>query len=686
MNPLIDPSDYDRYDQALSAHLNGELASPDQAHAFVAERLLLGVYAQRQDELCMVRSKLPGGRLQREQLLGYAEALERYSESSTLHLSTRQNIQFHDVPMAHTGALQRLLGSYAIATREAGGNTVRNITACPLAGDCPHSRTDIQQHIEQAAGHFVRSPQTQSLPRKFKMAFSACAADCAMGRFQDLGVIASERDGQPGFRLWVGGGLGSKPREGQLLAEFVPEDELLPAIEAIVAVHDRHSDRKRKMRSRTKFLVERFGIEGLREEFQQAFKRTLAAFVDAPKSKSDWRQVEDGPDLYADHALRAPMAQQQPGLWTLPVSVPAGQLNALQLRRLYSVLAEYGLEELRISQRQNLLIPGVREADLEDVQRQLSVIKLGVPQRGDDVVACPGTRSCQLGVTASHHIAPLLSGGESDLRIRVNGCQNGCAAAELADIGLIGKGRRHFDRLVPSYALRLGGRDRQLAISGPEVPAARAAQAVIRIEHTFRDEAPGSDFSAWVRSKEAGYFDELLSDLVKVNRLDLPALLRDHGDTEVFSVQSVGVGECAGAQLAAPVKLLLDAAYENKLRDAFFAKGKHEEAAEALGNALRLNAQALYHTLGRDESADAGEGLLQRLPHYTLGADQSLAHALRQLDEELQAWRQNSDELAFASLHQYAARLLERSRGRILERHEMLQEYRKKSLNKQQAG
>ncbi len=683
MNPLIDPSDYDRYDTLLASHLDNESQSPEQAHAFIAERLLLGVYAQRQEGLCMVRSKLPGGHLRREQLIGYAEALERYSEGSTLHLSTRQNIQFHDVPIAQSGALQRLMGSYGIATREAGGNTVRNITACPLAGDCPHSRTDIQQHIEQAASHFVRSPQTQSLPRKFKMAFSACAADCAMGRFQDLGVIASERDGQPGFRLWVGGGLGSKPREGQLLLDFIPEGELLPAIEAILAVHDRHSDRKRKMRSRSKFLVERFGIEGLREEFQHALKRTLAAFEAAPESGGVWRAVEDGPEQYADRALRAPLAQRQPGLWTLPISVPSGQLNALQLRRLYTVLGEYGLEDLRISQRQNLLIPGVPEADLESLRNQLSVIKLGIPQRGDDVVACPGTHSCQLGVTASHRIAPLLNGGESDLSIRVNGCLNGCASAELADIGLIGKGRRHFNRLVPSYALRLGGGNTRLALSGPEIPAARTAQAVARIEQAFRDGGNGQGFTDWVHGREGGYFDELLADLVQVNRFELPSLLRDHGDTAVFSIQSVGIGECAGTQLPTPLKLLMDAAYENKLRKAFFSKGKYEEAAEALGNALQLSAEAFFYTLGRNDEPVSGEPLLQRLTHFTLGADQARAQALRQFHQELQRWRDNPDELTFSELHHYAERLLERTRKRIIERHELLQEYKIKQQNKQ---
>ncbi|MDF1528652.1 MAG: nitrite/sulfite reductase, partial [Sedimenticola sp.] len=220
LNSLIDSKDFDDYDQHLQNFLQGSL----DPHRFVAIRLNLGIYAQRQDGMCMVRAKLPGGRMTPNQLLGFAEAAEKHSGTDSVHITTRQDIQFHFVPLEKTPALQRTLGKYGIATREAGGNTVRNITGCSLSGACPAEHVDINAYIDLTANYFIRHPLTASMPRKFKISFSGCESDCANGLVHDLGVIATRKEGRPGFRLLAGGGLGGKPKEAILLESFIDED------------------------------------------------------------------------------------------------------------------------------------------------------------------------------------------------------------------------------------------------------------------------------------------------------------------------------------------------------------------------------------------------------------------------------------------------------------------------------
>src|SRR5581483_9787309 len=256
---LTDWDELSRFEESVGAFLRGEM-DPER---FVGLRLQQGVYGQRQDGVHMVRIKLPGGRLNPAKLLAIAEGIERYAQHQIGHISTRQDIQLHYVPTERTPALLRHLAQAGITTREACGNTVRNVTLCPLAGVCPREHLDVSVHHQAAAKRFLRHPLTQHLPRKFKISFSGCESDCAQGMMHDLGIVAVRRaDGEYGFKVMAGGGLGHKPHQAITIEPFLSARDLLPSMEAVIALHHRYSDRKRRAKARIKFLVDRFGVDG----------------------------------------------------------------------------------------------------------------------------------------------------------------------------------------------------------------------------------------------------------------------------------------------------------------------------------------------------------------------------------------------------------------------------------------
>ncbi|WP_435685545.1 nitrite/sulfite reductase [Sedimenticola selenatireducens] len=647
-NPLIDSNDFDDYEQHLQNYLQGNL----DPHRFVAIRLNLGIYAQRQDGMCMVRAKLPGGRVNPRQLLGFAEAAERHSGTDSVHITTRQDIQFHFVPLEKTPALQRTLGEYGIATREAGGNTVRNITGCSLAGACPAEHVDINAYIDKVANYFIRHPLTASMPRKFKLSFSGCESDCANGLVHDLGVIATRQEGRPGFRLLVGGGLGGKPKEAIVLESFIEENQLIPAIEAVLSVHDKYSDRKRKMRSRIKFLLDKFGPEGFIEKYRVEYARTSSAYNPEVQSIGVWRERSvDGSQVKT--ALRAPTAQHQEDLNILPISVPDGRLTVKTLRDLADLLIQEGLHDIRTTADQNLSIFSVPTDKLGSLTVALKALGLKLPRCGDRVVSCPGTATCPLGITASRQMAPRLSGGVGDLSVRVNGCQNGCANATISDIGLYGKGRRHHGRLVPSYTLQLGGNGSEggsIGITGPDIPAVRVPSAVSLLHDSYHaDRLENESFRDWTRREGREYFDELLAHLSNVGPMELAFLTRDHGDSSVFKVESLGVGECAGSQAAPADKLLLDARYESDLSVAFGAKNKQADAGESLENQITYSGQALLEISGLDGKLKGEEKLLPAL-RSVYGSYNAELNKLEQLYADLRSFQSTLDELQLPSL------------------------------------
>ena len=592
---LSDSEEIDRFEQAVETFFNGHI----DADRFTAIRLQQGVYGQRQEGVNMVRVKAPGGRLTPAQLDALADVTETYSQRGIGHITTRQSVQIHFVPLAKSPDALRRLAQAGLTTREACGNTVRNMTACGLSGVCPREHVDIGTHVDGATRHFLRNPLNQQLPRKFKMTFSGCEADCAQSLLHDAGVVAVKKDGKHGFMVKAGGGLGHKPHEAIVVEEFIPENELLFSLEALVTLHNKYSDRTKRAKSRIKFLVERFGEEGFLEKYREEFVRTREALAGRDYPKGEWRE-QSGSEIPGSGAPRKLFAQHQPGLFVLPVALPIGDITPVQMHGIAVLLREHNLGEIHTTQDQNLAIPNVAQDNISAIRAGLSALGLREPVAGDNVTACPGTSTCRLGISSSTILAPKLSGGLKDLRIRVSGCHNGCAQPETGDIGIYGEGKRLHGKLVPHYQMYFGGNGMgggALALKGPAVPAARAEQAVKRVEQALLDSG-SENFFAWARAQQPDYFNQLLSDIVEVKREDVEGVMRDHGDTTDFRVLNLGGGECAGASQVMIGANFFEAAHEREYRNALVFQRKYDEAAHCVEAILRLLGSGLAQMVG----------------------------------------------------------------------------------------
>ena len=592
---LSDLEEIDRFEQAMQDFLGGHM----DADRFTSVRLQQGVYGQRQEGVNMVRVKIPGGRLTPGQLDALADVAETYSQRGIAHVTTRQSVQIHFVPLGKSPDALRRLAQSGLTTREACGNAVRNMTACGLSGVCPREHVDVGVHLDGATLHFMRNPLNQQLPRKFKISFSACEADCAQSLLHDAGVVAVKKDGKHGFMVKAGGGLGHKPREAIVVEEFIPESELLFSLEALVALHNRYSDRTKRAKSRIKFLVERFGAEGFLEKYREEFARTREALAESAYPRGEWRE-QSGSEIPGSGAPRRLFAQHQPGKFVLPVALPIGDFTAAQMHGVAALLRAHNLDEIHTTQDQNLAIPNVAQESIPVMRAVLAALGLREPAAGDNVVACPGTATCRLGITSSTIAAPKLSGGAKDLRIRVSGCHNGCAQPETGDIGIYGEGKRLHGKLVPHYQMYLGGNGMgggALALKGPAVPAARIEQAIARVEQAHDDSGVES-FFAWARAQQPDYFNELLVDLAEVKPADVAAVMRDHGSSSDFRVVNLGGGECAGASQVLIGANFFEAAHEREYRNALVFQRKYAEAAQCNESILRLLGSGVAQLLG----------------------------------------------------------------------------------------
>lgn len=660
---LVNFDEIERFGNTLNAFQSGAV----DADRYMATRMLFGVYTQRQEGYHMIRAKLPGGRVKREHLGALADIAERYSENNPLvHVTTRQDIQLHFIPVDKAAEVLQELGKAGLTTREACGNTIRNVTTCSLAGVCPKEHLDVTPVLDGLVDHYLRHPLTQNLPRKFKISVSGCESDCAQSLMQDLGFVAVRReDGRFGWKVLAGGGLGHKPREAVVVEEFVGDEDLLVAAEAVISLHNRYSDRTKRAKSRIKFLVDRFGEEGFVEQYRKERKRVQLALAGKTLAQVEWTGGRRGEAPRAATPRRI-FKQKQAGLYTFPVNLPLGAITVEQLRGLRDIAEALDLTEIRTTTDQNLLFLNVPEARLSALSKGLQKLNLRIARTGDDVVACSGTTTCPLGLTASPYLAEKLGGGCSDLRIRVSGCVNGCAQPEAGDIGLYGEAKRAFGRLVPHYQITLGGtacqsagsRGSHLAIEGPAVPARRAVEAVQRIEADYEEHnEPGQNFINWSRTRPEGHFDALLADLLEIKEDEVDALARDIGSDTAFVVQT-GANECAGPRKQNAAPAFTQAAHERNYRDVFLAQHRYAEAlksAEAI--LLHLGKTLLPVSLGGVILPVAGLADLAfranspRSPQPLLGAQlESLAEeldrikaeptpdALATLFEEVDAW------------------------------------------------
>ena len=641
---LSDLAEIDRFEQTIQTFNAGDL----DLDRMTAVRLQHGVYGQRQPGVHMFRMKVPGGRLTPDQLEAVADVVATHSQKGIAHVTTRQSIQTHFVPLNNTPDAMRRLAKVGMTTREACSNTVRNITACSLSGVCPREHVDVTKHLDGVVRHFLRNPLNQQLPRKFKISFSACESDCAQAMLHDCGVVAVNKDGQRGFMVRAAGGLGHKPREAIVVEEFIHEHELLFAIEALVTLHNKYSDRTKRAKSRIKFLVERFGEEGFLEKYREEFERTKQALSDQPYPKGEWRAQTNG-QAPGQGAPRRLLAQHQAGLFVFPIALPIGDITPAQLRGIAALLRAHGLSEIRTSQDQNLTIFNVPQAKVAALREGLAALGLREPSVGDNVVACPGASTCRLGITTSMLAAPELSGGRADLNIRVSGCHNGCAQPETGDIGIYGEGKRLHGKLVPHYQMYFAGsgmsgndtKGGALALKGPAIPVVRIKKAIERVQEAHLASGEKSFFT-WARAQEEGYFKQLLADLADVKAAELNSVMRDYGAATDFQVLNLGGGECAGESQVMIGANFFEAAHEREYRNALVFQRKFDEAAQCNEAILRLLGSGVAQLLGgsrHDELNKLAVQLQQLIPgaiadEFTQAAD-ALSDANEISGEEL---------------------------------------------------
>lgn len=619
------------------------------ADLFKPFRLQHGIYGQRQPGVQMFRIKIPFGGLTANQLRRVAELADTYA-TAVGHVTTRQDIQLHFVQLKNVGTMMRKLAEVGLTTREACANTVRNVTACHLAGVCPGEIFDVTPYAKTVALHLLRNPLNQSLPRKFKIAFSGCRTDCALTPIHDIGLLAARReDGTIGFRMTVGGGLGSAPRIGQVLREFVPMDELIPTIEAVIKVFDALGNRKNRNKARMKFVIDKLGFEEFTRRWEEAYVamgharpvhhpiRLLTHQDDPPLimpasgkpagggsgsgngSSGNGGRGQDSP--YQVWKRTNVLPQKQAGYAAVLVKLPMGDLTSTQMYAVADLAESYSNGNLRTTINQNLIIRWVPESRLEDLHRELDRHGLAEPgaERVEDIIACPGTDSCGLGITSPKGVARALAeifpaGRVPDdlagVNVKISGCHNSCAQHHMATIGLHGVGKRVGDHVAPFYELHLGGQVNGTATIGQmtvKLPAKNVPAAISHLLAVFRrDRKEGEGLHAFVtRVGKAKLKEELIPYTLVPGFEEDPTFYYDWEADEEFVLEDHGPGECAGGALEMIDNRLLEA--EQELYQARILAEKHQYsiAVNKAYRAVLAGAKALLVTEGLDPATDA---------------------------------------------------------------------------------
>ena len=587
----IDPdmrSDIDKFRVQLARYKAGEL----DEDMFKVFRLSNGVYGQRQGGTQqMVRVKVPYGSVSPEQLEMLGWVVDAYSRGWG-HITTRQNIQFHFVELEQIPEVLEHLASVGLTTREACGDTVRNVQGCHLAGACPHEHLDITQWSEATYRHFVRNPISQRLPRKFKINFSGCATDCGQAMFNDVGVIATTRtnaDGstQRGFRVFIAGGLGTTPHPALCLEEFTAREDLVPTIEACLRVFDQAGNRDNKLRARMKWLVDFLGFEEVQRRVL-AQRRFLLASSSWPGGiPTEVQAYGDDPagavDPGTSDVTVTAMGQGTPvsigtgspyqrwdranavrGVRDNTVSVYGwarlGDITGEQFRSLAEVQREFGVD-MRLTNRQNVVLRGLTESDLPLVYERLNAMDMARPgaELARDVVACPGADTCNLAVTQSRGLADAI--GErleeeglaevGGVRINISGCPNSCGQHHASDIGFFGTERRVRRRRAPGYQMLLGGyigaEQMHFGTRTTRLPAKNAAEATARVVRRFAAERnPGEAFREWLT--RVGGAKAIAAELKELDAFpdfeEDQSFYTDYDETGPYEV-SIGPSECA---------------------------------------------------------------------------------------------------------------------------------------------
>ena len=571
---------------------------------FRSLRLARGVYGQRQQGVQMIRIKLPLGKFTAQQLLRMAEVSDEFA-SGNLHITTRQDIQLHYVPLDRTPELWATLEKDKITLREACGNTVRNVTASVYAGVDPHEAFDTTPYAQVFFEYFLRNPICQEMGRKFKVAFSSSSQDQALTFIHDLGFIPRIKEGKRGFRVLLGGGIGSQPMSAQEVFDFLEADLMIPFSEAVIRVFDRYGERIRRNKARLKFLIKEIGLEAFMDlvALEQkglihstfpisAVDRTLKeplyehneTLVVNDPAFEEWKKT----NLYA---------QKQEGYFAVGIPITVGDIDSKKARQLANIILQFTQDDNRFSYGQSVLLRDVKESHLPALYLSLKALQLDRIgfQRINDIVACPGTDTCNLGISSSMGLAKVLQEvieteypsliQKHKIDIKISGCMNACGQHTLAHIGFQGMTIKSEGKIAPATQILLGGGvlgngNGRFADKVLKVPSKRTPHVLRWILDDFeKNRQKTEDFFAYYDRKTKDYYYQNLKHYGEIGKLSSDDFI-DWGVKEKYE-KAIGIGECAGVTIDLVQTLLFDA------QEAF------EWAQEAL-NENRIS-DAIYH-------------------------------------------------------------------------------------------
>lgn len=601
-NPIVE-KDIIELEKKIRLHKEGKI--PEER--FRSLRLARGVYGQRQLGVQMIRIKIPYGKVTSKQLKRIASVSDEYS-TGKLHITTRQDIQIHYVSLDRTPELWSELEKDSVTLREACGNTVRNVTASADAGITPSEPFDVSPYADAVFRFFLRNPVCEEMGRKFKISFSSTDSDSALSYIHDLGFIPKIKVEQRGFKVLLAGGLGSQPREADVLYEFLEVDRLIPVIESVLRVFNHYGERAKRLKARMKFLVKSIGLEGFKnliEEEQLALSHKTYSIdtaqfeiVKSPLKNEVPNIIIEDEDLFRAWKRSNVFVQKQQGYCAVGIKVRLGDFSSDQARSLANLIENYASDELRFTLRQNILIRYVKLEWLPffyTALKEIDLADIGY-ESVSDITACPGTDTCNLGIASSTGMANELERiieneypeylNNKLLTIKISGCMNACGQHNMSHIGFQGMSVKTKDnKVAPAVQILLGGANLgngkgKFADKVIKLPSKRGPEALRILLDDYEQNSSNEElFSDYYDRQGKGYFYNLLTSLSDVTNLSASDYI-DWGNEKAY-VQAVGVGECAGVVIDLVSTLLLE------------ATEKIQAANEALVSGLASD--AIYH-------------------------------------------------------------------------------------------
>ncbi len=606
---------------------------------FKRYRLQNGIYGQRQPGHQMVRVKIPSGLLDADQLRCMADIAEKYSRGIG-HVTTRQDIQFHYVVLENVKSVMTQLAKVGLTTREACGNTVRNVTSCHRAGICPTELFDVTPISEKVAYFLLWNPINQDLPRKFKISFSGCKTECGLAAIHDLGFIATSREvngtTEFGFKVFIGGGLGSHPKLALPYTDFLPIEDVLPLCEATLKLFDQHGNRRNKSKARMKFILEQWGLETFREKLNEILAELKSSektypplpdpsFKDQPDSATvipGTNGIPEGDPAFLQWA-KSNLIPQPNETYAVQVKLPLGDITEAQFRGLADIIERFSTNGARTTHQQNIILHRITQEDLPafyTVLKEIGLADAGA-ERIVDVIACPGADTCQLALTNSMGVGGALNQALSEhlpmyddlegVRIRISGCPNSCGHHHIAGIGLHGVAKKVNGKLVPHYQFHLGGGvdgdHPTLGKSKIKLPAKNIPSAVLELIRLYREEHQDDEnFNQFVERFGRETIGEKLEQFTTLAPPDeRPDLYWDwKEDNKEFSLDEIGPGECSGTVIDMIEYGLRMAGETIEKAQQSAEQGDYTQTAQFIKDAILLDARSLLYTYGTDSPHD----------------------------------------------------------------------------------